>query len=1436
MSPPAPDPDRFIGPRYDITDQPTPLQQAGKGLQLMDVPWEGALAFGVDPALNLYRLASPERQERAARSRQAFKDAFSLIPTGTLYDVSDIHGERSLTEQLAGIPLEMLVTGGGGAVLRGLRGASIARKLGMAARPIIKTAGEIAFEALSGKPHTLVPPQYPGRPIQQALAQASIGLLDVPGRPIINIGEEAASQVPGFGVPSNILGLRPIEAGLTRTQQWLNFARRTLGKPFAMIEDHELVQPLFAQARRVLPNASSEAVALARVAQAKVDKAFDVLDDGTIPFLIGTDPSLPAGRGPTIQGIAARFPIFRNSLDQAQVETMEWLRKSYAPYKRLSDELGRDVNIRADIINPGDPDGGFYLPRGEATPEGYDDPIRIFTGRGKGKPSHEKLAVYESMTHGIEKGEKYVSLQDALISYGRTEGERSVDVFNANYLKNLKDADGRLIASSPSMRVNPLLRQFVTQLRNKIRARGQTLMRQDVRASSAGRVAGTAGRRAEKAVEAAGDQTVEEILRDITIDISELQDFAYRHGRNRELLRQANVTLSAQEKKAYDRLAEIGAEANMKARLIGVEETSHAAEGLAEVGHAARASRPTLKIIRETQRNIDALMRDVDKLADTITDSAAKVDDLIEEGDIYADLIKGKRDELLQGRRTERVVMDRDRLVRQAERELERYQRLARRRGETEEVYNDLRDQLRDIEGMWRHEIAISKQPRGDLRGYQPINLPGLESWSFPEEIAAAAAKEIRAMKEPDFVLARAWMAFGNMYRALRATMDNSAMGIQGLLGLVNDPEAWWAAVKVSIQAWGRGGDKILGRFLNDFDTGAEKIGRLTSNRWGRIGVHIGGADTEYTLGTGLTQKLANLPGIRNANRAFGFFGDVERLSWADHLLAAEMRKGRSLQEIIDSGDAEKIASIVNNMTGWSTRRTGGSIGELLLFAPRFLQSRLETVVKGASGLAPGATIEQKIARKSLLKLIAYGVTTTFFVNEMLGNETDTRLFVDGRYNSNFMRIRYGDRDWSLFGTWDSLLRLIATVGAGGVQAVAERDPTRAVAGLSTAQRGMSSGGAAIAWDMITGENAMGESIFDKDDPTRVAGWLLESTAAFALQELPAVGKDLVQAAADHDIGAALAGAVTVLGETTGAKSFPISPSEARDKARQAAIDSNPDLTGTFAEQGRKDRDAINDTAAVMEAQAALDRSGLERKNKFYIYKGDRNLIRSEANEWIEALATKYGPGREFRNALKLHYAGVSSELKQLDRKSEEMLATLKNPEDETEYVFDQAYNDYVAQIFDEKGLEDPKTGEYLFEERTKRMADLERRHGAGLITEVENHLYRDQPEIIKELRADRRVLRPYWNITERVVEVLGVAEKFKEYSGLKQIQQPRYLRLNPDLDMAFKATAIAKRQMRENVPEIEALLKKWGYLNYTELESHMYALSESGQRLAVGQ
>jgi hypothetical protein len=445
------------------------------------------------------------------------------------------------------------------------------------------------------------------------------------------------------------------------------------------------------------------------------------------------------------------------------------------------------------------------------------------------------------------------------------------------------------------------------------------------------------------------------------------------------------------------------------------------------------------------------------------------------------------------------------------------------RRIRTDRALDQLMDDLGGLRGEWDRAKRIAMQTPRD-RG--TIGISGLQGDAFPDAITNAANKVLRLDQPGAGPLTgeiAAMRAFNDLYRGMGATADNSFFGIQGLFYGTSHPVVGAKAVSVGTRAWFD--PQVLGKSINVFDKQALAEGRATSDMWVTQGMlHIGGIDTEYFIGRGVLSKIQNLPVIKQANRAFGFAGDKMRLEIADVHLRIELSKGRTLNEIIASGDFERIGSIANKMTGWSERRFGGAAGDFLLFAPRFFQSRLETTARAGMGLLPGASIDSRVARASMIRFLGIGSAATFGLNAALGNETDFRPIVNGRYNSNFMRIRFGGRDWSLFGTWDSLLRLMVSTATG--------DP---LSGF----RGMSSGIVSTSWDLISGEDWIGSDV--RSDPETFVKYILSQFIPFSTQELPTVAKQVVGGVREGDVGQAVAGSSLLLGEFHGVKSSPLS-------------------------------------------------------------------------------------------------------------------------------------------------------------------------------------------------------------------------------------------------------------------------------------------------------
>lgn len=445
--------------------------------------------------------------------------------------------------------------------------------------------------------------------------------------------------------------------------------------------------------------------------------------------------------------------------------------------------------------------------------------------------------------------------------------------------------------------------------------------------------------------------------------------------------------------------------------------------------------------------------------------------------------------------------------------------------------------------------------PRKGEMGRKAVDLAVLADYSFPEAIADSINKVL--VSQGSTVgqgrnLLEAVRILNNGYRGVRATLDNSYMGIQALLSAYSHPVAASKATKLNFQAWKD--PKVLARFMDSFDAKAPSTGRLTSTQWVSDGnLHLGATTGEFAV-----EGLQKVPVFKQAGRAYGFTGDGLRLEVADSLLEQEMHgfklfgkgpelfgKGRTLDEIRASGDLAKIGEIANNMTGVARARTGGDLGELLLFAPRFLQSRLETVAKGLAGMRPSAGLEQKIARRSLLKMIVIGTALTVAINELNGEETDFRPIVNGRKNPNFMRIRALGRDWSLFGTWDSLAGLLIAAGHGDVEG---------------AVRSQASGLVTTTWDQASGSDFIGRSTVS---PENKAIYVLRQLTPFSGEQTVS-GLESALSGEPKDIAA---GAVTAASTLAGAKSSPLSFTDHANEIAQAKY-------GTTWDRLKAERDA----------------------------------------------------------------------------------------------------------------------------------------------------------------------------------------------------------------------------------------------------------------------
>lgn len=382
--------------------------------------------------------------------------------------------------------------------------------------------------------------------------------------------------------------------------------------------------------------------------------------------------------------------------------------------------------------------------------------------------------------------------------------------------------------------------------------------------------------------------------------------------------------------------------------------------------------------------------------------------------------------------------------------------------------------------------------------------------------------------------------AVNGFFRGIQATGEMSYATIQGAIGMVADPKGYGKAITAATKSWAD--PEVYGSYLQAFSRGAAAKGNLDAAQWAERGLRLTGADTEFAVGQGVPraiQRIGDLPVARQvravgraANRGFGTFGDAMRLELADTLLDEARAAGRT----IDDAALETIRHTANRVTGTADKAAFGSWGEVLMFAPRFFQSKLETLAQVAK---PG--YEGALSRRTFGRYVGTMLLATVAANEALGNDYDytspMKQLDSGKWikNPQFMRIRTLGRDWSLFGTWDSMMGLAISLGTGDLPGAAR----------ST----LSSPIVAKGWDLIKGEDFMGNPTRNTAEGEPLGGLVSADTAKLA-------GKSLLPFAADSagqavaqlakgDLPQAVGSGLTA---AFGLKGTPLSPTEQLDR------------------------------------------------------------------------------------------------------------------------------------------------------------------------------------------------------------------------------------------------------------------------------------------------
>lgn len=677
---------------------------------------------------------------------------------------------------------------------------------------------------------------------------------------------------------------------------------------------------------------------------------------------------------------------------------------------------------------------------------------------------------------------------------------------------------------------------------------------------------------------------------------------------------------------------------------------------------------------------------------------------------------------------------------------------------------DDFQNQLTVLRGRYQRAQDVAKStPRERGR----VDMVELQAYDFPDAIANAAnmaLKEEQRLTNPG-VLDRAAQLLQGAYRTTTATLDNSAVGIQGLLGWYGDPKATSKALGVNLKSMLD--PDAFGAFVQRFDENAKGRNLPDVMQWTRSGLRVAGPGEEMRAGAGLgklTEKVRNAPGIKQADRMFTAMGDSLRLGWAQDEAETMMRQlGRPLTD----QELEGIAKSINRFTGYTSDPAGGAISDLLLYSPRYFQSRVETTLNAVAGLRPGATLEQKLARRTVARTLVGGAMITYAANAALGQDTDARPVVpDGhggwKRNPNFMRIRFNDKDFSVFGGYDSLLGLVLTAATGKHDQALRQFLTGPIP--------------STMWDLWVGSTVDGKRTRDK--PEQMLRYLAESFAPFSAGD---IGGSLVaggQAAMAGDPVKAAAGATAAGLTFLGAKQSPMSYDDIRtelvQKAVREAMDAgNPDgytADTTIDGLSKADMRKVYEDARLKAKGDQFEDAPIPDAQRINQAGGEYDVKRQNLDAKLGDMISKGVTGKDLKEAIQQWKRDGFTAYDTTLGNPEVTAASARLSREKRPPLRDQ-----LAQKYWDVPMEELPNGQPDFKsQQAAREAILNEARGLGYDTDYMTkrgpNTYRGQSikdervrEAVERYEQAQETLRPYWDLTEKAIANTPAYAKVKE-------------------------------------------------------------------------
>ena len=675
---------------------------------------------------------------------------------------------------------------------------------------------------------------------------------------------------------------------------------------------------------------------------------------------------------------------------------------------------------------------------------------------------------------------------------------------------------------------------------------------------------------------------------------------------------------------------------------------------------------------------------------------------------------------------------------------------------------------------------------------------------------------------------ARGMELIGNQVRFLSAVGDFAEPFIQGLPVLSTNPRIWWKATTRHYAAFAN--PRVQARYI--------KENRDTFLEMSSYGIPVG--DPEFfaalSQGQGLSigQLLEVLPKGAEARRllqvggkqTFGRF----QASYNTGLSIARAELWKSLKPTWNDS-LDELAAYVRNLTGGLDSRALG-VGPSqrgfesvwMAFSPRLLRSSVALVSDAVRGSAafviPGskATARQQASMKTMAGFIG-GVHGVYILSGLsIGKSWDEIMEGLNPLNGKkYLSHRIND-DW---------------IGVGG--------QIRAMIQLQfKIARVIKSGDIDDFISLSTYDNPILQMAASRGAVgLRMAGTVVEGLSGGRIDALPYAHVDSISDIFLHLGKSALPfsvqgkldgeGVVATIASEVGARTSAGLPTEKLADLRQQVMTKH-DIPGDFYSK-TFDADAKDEVDAlggqdIEQMKKEVSKWHLEKGDEYEVYKVDRAKAIKEFNDKVNAAFEKMLPlnrGRDFRLQVSEWQRDLHKKKEALKEQHSTALEFLEELEP-SESVFQDAIDVYISRL-ENAGLEDTVTGDYDYAKRNKILEYLSKDEelGAEMVERIETYLHKNDPEPIKQLRADREFLKPYFDMERNLVIAAGLEKKYEIYLNETLLgpvladvflddPKNKYLK-----DIILDARDI-RRDIRESeLPknrEIQKRLFFWGYID----------------------